>query len=69
MAEGGGSGTTSWGGVNDFFGGDELRTAHGLGLISLGGETWTVGVLVFGGDEAKRGVGGGGECDRLDSTK
>ena len=38
FADGGGRGTTSWGGVDDFLGGDVLR-AHGLGLTSLGGET------------------------------
>ena len=64
LAEGGGSGSKSWGGVLDFFGGEELRVAHGLGLDSLGGDTWTTGVFDFGGEGAKPGVGGGGEADK-----
>lgn len=51
----------------DFLGGDELREAHGLGLISFGGDTWSTGVSTLGGVGAKPGVGGGGECERLSS--
>ena len=66
LADGGGRGITSWGGVDDFLGGDELREElHGLGLISLGGDTCRVGVSRLGGELVKLlGVGGGGECDK-----
>ena len=42
-----------------------LREPHGLGLISLGGETCKRGVSTLGGEDVKLGVGGGGECERL----
>jgi len=57
LAEGGGRGTTSWGGLGDFLGGDELRElkreSNGFGFISAGGDTSArkVGVLDFGGEE------------------
>lgn len=53
LADGGGRGTTSCGGLGDFLGGDELRDVKGLELISFGGDTSArkVGVFAFGGDE------------------
>ena len=50
LADGGGSGSKFCGGVGAFLGGDELREPQGLGLTSLGGDTWTVGVLDLGGE-------------------
>jgi hypothetical protein len=52
LAEGGGNGTTSWGGLGDFLGGDEVRS-NGFEFKSTGGDTSArkVGVLDFGGDE------------------
>jgi hypothetical protein len=41
LADGGGSGSKFWGGVFDFFGGEELREAQGLGFDS-GCSTWEV---------------------------